>query len=137
VKWLVTKKGQVVVLKNLIIKNFQQFWLKTTSIQTHRIHERMNFIKHWNRYPRFKKGYECMLTMLTKGNMTMLEGDSIGDCSLVIWVYQMEMSIRDWLLTLKRIEAPKILSWKFSRSGICMEFFKPSTWCKYFISMQL
>ncbi len=45
------------------------------------------------------------------------------------------MSIKDWLLILKHIEAPKILWWKISRSGICMEFFKPSTWCKYFISM--
>jgi hypothetical protein len=43
------------------------------------------------------------------------------------------MSIKDWLLTLKHIEAPKILSWKVSKSGISMEFFKPNTWCKYFI----
>jgi hypothetical protein len=39
-----------------------------------------------------KKGYEPMLTMVTKGSMTMLEGDFIGDCSLVIWIYQMEVN---------------------------------------------
>ncbi len=43
------------------------------------------------------------------------------------------MSIRDWLLALKHIKTPKILSWKISRSGICMEFFKLNTWCKYSI----
>ncbi len=43
------------------------------------------------------------------------------------------MSIKDWLLALKHIEAPKILSWEISRNGICMEFIKPSTWFKSFI----
>ncbi len=43
------------------------------------------------------------------------------------------MSISEWLSTLKHIETPTKLSWKISRNGICMEFFKPSTWCKYFV----
>ncbi len=43
------------------------------------------------------------------------------------------MSIRDWLSTLKHIKSPKILSWKISKSGICMELFKLGTWCKYFV----
>jgi len=43
------------------------------------------------------------------------------------------MSIMDWLSTLKHIKAPKILSWKISKSGICIEFFKLGTWCKYFV----
>jgi hypothetical protein len=43
------------------------------------------------------------------------------------------MSIKDWLSSSKHIKTPKILSWEISRNGICMEFFKPDTWCKYFV----
>lgn len=39
-----------------------------------------------------KKGYEPMLTMVTKGSMIMPEGEYIRDCSLIIWVYQMEVN---------------------------------------------
>jgi len=43
------------------------------------------------------------------------------------------MSIKDLLSALKHIKAPKILSWKIPKSGICMEFFKLGTWWKYFV----
>ncbi len=43
------------------------------------------------------------------------------------------MSIKDSLSALKHIKAPKILSWRIPKSGICIEFFKLGTWWKYFV----
>ncbi len=59
-----------------------------------------------------KKGYEPMLTMVTKGSTIMPEGDSIGDCSLVIWVYQMEVNKTSIMVEKKSFSWMKNL-WNF------------------------
>jgi hypothetical protein len=70
--------------KFLVIKNFQQFDSKQVPSKL------IDFMRKWILYNTeigthtLKKGYEPMLTMVTKGSMIMPEGDSIGDCSLVI-----------------------------------------------------
>jgi uncharacterized membrane protein YdjX (TVP38/TMEM64 family) len=47
---------------------------------------------------------------------------------LLSYVFKLvAMSIRDFLLALKHIETPKIISCEIFRSGMCMEFFKLGT----------
>jgi hypothetical protein len=75
-----------------------------------------------------------ILVLINNSCSNSLDEKKWGQITTFSFFYKLvAMSIRGWLLALKHIEAPKILSWKISRSGICMEFFKLGTWCKYFV----